>query len=47
MNLWKQDKGANGMAAAFVAAIRTGASSPIPFDELLEVSRTTLKAAAL
>jgi predicted dehydrogenase/threonine dehydrogenase-like Zn-dependent dehydrogenase len=47
MRLWHQDKGAMQMAAAFVAAIHTGASSPIPFDELLEVSRTTLKAALL
>jgi predicted dehydrogenase/threonine dehydrogenase-like Zn-dependent dehydrogenase len=47
MRLWQQNKGAIEMAAAFVAAIRAGASSPIPFDELLEVSRTTLKAASL
>jgi predicted dehydrogenase/threonine dehydrogenase-like Zn-dependent dehydrogenase len=37
MRLWQQNKGAIEMAAAFVAAIRAGASSPIPFDELLEV----------
>jgi predicted dehydrogenase/threonine dehydrogenase-like Zn-dependent dehydrogenase len=47
MRLWHQDKGAVEMAAAFVSAIRAGTSSPIPFDELLEVSRTTLKAASL
>ena len=45
MSLWRQNKGANEMAAAFVQAIRTGAVSPIPFDDLLEVTRTTLKAA--
>lgn len=47
MNLWRQNKGASEMAAAFVNAIRTGAPCPIPFDELLEVSRTTLQAASL
>jgi predicted dehydrogenase len=47
MKLWRQNKGAVEMAAAFVGAIRAGAPSPIPFDELLEVSRTTLKAASL
>jgi len=47
MRLWQQNKGAVETAAAFVAAIRAGTSSPIPFDELLEVSRTTLKAASL
>lgn len=47
MRLWRQNKGAVEMAAAFVGAIRTGAASPIPIEELLEVSRTTLKAASL
>jgi predicted dehydrogenase/threonine dehydrogenase-like Zn-dependent dehydrogenase len=47
MKLWQQNKGASEMAAAFVTAIRTGASSPIPFNEILEVSRTTLQAASL
>jgi predicted dehydrogenase/threonine dehydrogenase-like Zn-dependent dehydrogenase len=47
MRLWQQNKGAGEMAAAFVAAIRSGTASPIPFDELLEVSRTTLQAASL
>ena len=47
MKLWRQRKGADEMAAAFVGAIRNGSSSPIPFDELLEVSRTTLIAASL
>jgi len=44
MKLWRQNKGAAEMAAAFVSAIRSGAPSPIPFDELIEVARTTLKA---
>jgi predicted dehydrogenase/threonine dehydrogenase-like Zn-dependent dehydrogenase len=47
MNLWRQDKGANACAAAFLKAVREGTSSPIPFSELIEVSRLTLSAAAL
>ncbi len=45
MRLWRQDKGQGSGAAAFVEAIRKGAPSPIPFDELLEVSRWTLDVA--
>ena len=44
--LWKQNKGAAEMAAALVASIRTGTASPIPFEELLEVTRTTYEAAS-
>jgi len=47
MKLWQQNKGAVEMAAAFVGAIRAGTPSPIPFDELIEVTRTTLEAASL
>jgi predicted dehydrogenase/threonine dehydrogenase-like Zn-dependent dehydrogenase len=47
VRLWRQDKGAKAMAAAFVQAIRTGGPSPIPFDEILEISRATLKSASL
>jgi predicted dehydrogenase len=42
MNLWQQDKGQRACAAAFLDAIRTGAPSPIPFDEIVEVTRTTI-----
>jgi predicted dehydrogenase/threonine dehydrogenase-like Zn-dependent dehydrogenase len=42
MNLWQQDKGQRACAAAFVQAIRDGAPSPIPFDEIVEVSQTTI-----
>lgn len=45
MRLWSQDKGANACVAAFLKAVRDGASSPIPFEELVEVTRTTLQAA--
>ena len=40
------EQGVAEMVAAFVSAIRTGSPSPIPIDELIEVSRTTLKAAS-
>jgi predicted dehydrogenase len=42
MRLWRQDKGANACAAAFVDAVRRGAESPIPFAELIEVARLSL-----
>jgi predicted dehydrogenase/threonine dehydrogenase-like Zn-dependent dehydrogenase len=46
MKLWRQDKGQNACAAAFVKAIESGSASPIPFTELLEVSRATVDIAA-
>jgi predicted dehydrogenase/threonine dehydrogenase-like Zn-dependent dehydrogenase len=46
MKLWQQNKGAMEMAAAFVNAIRSGGPPPIPIDELIEVSRTTIEAAS-
>ena len=46
MRLWRQDKGQKQCAAAFIAAQRAGGQSPIPFDELMEVSRVTVAAAA-
>ncbi|MCH4544001.1 bi-domain-containing oxidoreductase [Ochrobactrum sp. A-1] len=42
MNLWRQDKGQKACAAAFVQAIEAGSPAPIPFEELLEVSRVTI-----
>lgn len=45
MRLWRQDKGQRACVAAFVAALQSGASSPIPIDELLEVSRTVIELA--
>lgn len=42
MNLWRQDKGQNACVAAFLRAIREGRESPIPFAEILEVSRVTV-----
>ncbi len=45
MNLWRQDKGQNACAKAFLDAIRNGDPSPIPSNELFEVARTTIEAA--
>lgn len=46
MHLWRQDKGHAAAVAAFLAAVRAGAPSPIPLDQLLEVSRMTIQAAS-
>jgi predicted dehydrogenase/threonine dehydrogenase-like Zn-dependent dehydrogenase len=40
--LWRQDKGHRACVAAFLDAIRTGGPSPIPFDDIVEVSRTAI-----
>jgi len=45
--LWRQDKGQDACAAAFVTAIGKGEASPIPFEELHEVARVTIEAADL
>jgi hypothetical protein len=45
MNLWRQDKGQDACARAFVEAVRSGGPSPIPPDELLEVARVTIAVA--
>jgi predicted dehydrogenase len=42
MNLWRQDKGQRACATAFLDAVRSGGPSPIPFDEIVEVSRTAI-----
>lgn len=39
------DKGHSGCVAAFVAALKTGTCAPIPLDELIEVSRWSIRAA--
>lgn len=43
LNLWRQDKGAQRCADAFVAAVRAGGPAPIPVDELFEVSRVSIE----
>ena len=47
MNLWRQDKGQQACAKAFAAAIGEGGPTPIPFDELMEVSRVAIDAAGM
>ena len=43
MNLWKQDKGQNACAKAFVDAVSQNISSPISAEELFEVSRAAIE----
>lgn len=45
MNLWRQDKGQNACAAAFMDAIQNGTEAPIPSAEIFEVARVTIEAA--
>lgn len=46
LNLWKQDKGQNACAAAFLQAIERGTAA-IPVDEVFEVARVTIEVAQL
>ncbi len=43
MRLWRQDKGQEACAAAFLNAVRAGGPPPIPVAELLEVSRLSIE----
>ena len=43
MNLWQQDKGQKASVKAFVDAISSGNTSPIPVEEIFEVSRISIK----
>jgi len=45
LNLWRQDKGQRTCAAAFVKAVKEGLEAPIPFDEIVEVSRVSIEIA--
>lgn len=45
MNLWKQDKGQQACAAAFLAAIEAGGAAIAP-EEIFEVARVTIDIAA-
>jgi predicted dehydrogenase len=40
--LWRQDKGQHACAVAFIEAIR-GKTEPVPFNEILEVSRLAIE----
>jgi len=42
-NLWRQDKGNAAAVAAFVQAVRGGRPSPIPFDEIVEVTEASFQ----
>ncbi len=46
-SLWAQDKGHAEGAKAFLDAVRNGGAAPIPFAEIVEVTRATLKAAGI
>jgi predicted dehydrogenase len=46
MKLWRQDKGQNECAKAFVGALQAGGTAPIAAEELFEVSRITIEVAA-
>jgi predicted dehydrogenase/threonine dehydrogenase-like Zn-dependent dehydrogenase len=43
--LWRQNKGQDACMSAFIKAIEGGRAAPIPFDQLLEVSRWTIQIA--
>lgn len=45
LNLWVQDKGQTACVKAFVEAIKFGQQAPIPFAEILEVSKVTIEIA--
>lgn len=47
MNLWRQDKGQKACAISFVRAIEQGGPAPIPFEDLMEVSRVSIEAAEM
>lgn len=45
MNLWRQDKGQKACTHAFLRAIEGSAPVPIPFEEIVEVSRVSIELA--
>jgi predicted dehydrogenase len=47
MNLWRQNKGQEACVAAFVRAVKSRSAAPIPFEELMEVSRVAIEVAEL
>ncbi|MCE4538156.1 bi-domain-containing oxidoreductase [Pelomonas sp. P7] len=46
LSLWRQDKGQKACAKAFVDAVTQGGASPIPLEQLIEVSRVSIEIAA-
>lgn len=47
IKLWRQDKGARAMLSAFVHSVHQNIPSPIPADEIFEVSRRAIELAGL
>lgn len=47
MNLWRQNKGQEACAAAFLASVEQGGTAPISADEIFEVARVTIQVARL
>jgi predicted dehydrogenase/threonine dehydrogenase-like Zn-dependent dehydrogenase len=47
MNLWRQDKGHAAEMAVLIDAVREGGPSPIPFDEIVEVTRASFQVAGI
>nr|WP_245539053.1 hypothetical protein [Thioflavicoccus mobilis] len=47
LNLWRQDKGQKGCAAAFLDAIVQGRPAPIPPEEIFEVARVSIEVAEM
>lgn len=45
MNLWRQDKGQKACAQQFIDALAQGGPSPIPLEDILEVSRLSIEIA--
>ena len=45
MRVFKQDKGQKACARAFIESIRNGSPSPIPYEEILEISRVSIEVA--
>jgi len=45
LKLWRQDKGNRNCAEAFVRAVASGGPAPVPFEELVEVTRATFEMA--
>jgi len=43
MNLWRQNKGQEACAMAFVDAFKGGQASPIPLDEIIEISKVSIE----
>ena len=45
LNLWKQDKGQLNCTKKFVTSIQNGLSSPISYQEIIEVAKTSVDVA--